>query len=219
MLVPVKRAISEQIVKKPFNDASTFKNWIKFDGRLGDITYVCTMTDDSIEIERDAEEFGLLEHLEVIGRLEEELDACETAFATTNEQLHSLEGLSVTSGGTVTARATGSKRKRSLTSPNLREKRPRKDSLAIPPGESSCFSGLDPKMTACEKSAETLVAGMETDDAEELWRKSQDMKAQCDALQRQLMENNSFLKASCIRARNSLTSSAIKREFVHAAKE
>lgn len=221
MLVPVKRAISEQIVKKPFNDASTFKNWIKFDGRLGDITYVCTMIDDAIEIERDAEEFGLLEHLEVSRRLEQDLEACEIALDKTNERLHTLPDESQVPEDSFASRSerTGNKRKRSLPSQASREKRLRKNPLApFSVVGSSCSANLDLKTTTCEGSSEMLASGIESGDTEEFLT-VQDLELQCEALQRQLTEKNSFLKESCIRARNSLTCSAIRREFVHAAKE
>lgn len=220
MLVPVKRAISEQIVKKPFNDASTFKNWIKFDGRLGDITYVCTMIDDAIEIERDAEVFGLLEHLEVSKRLEQGLEACEIALDKTNGRLHALPDESQIAEDSFASQIepTGNKRKRSLPSQASREKRLRTNPLPFSTVGSSCPAKLDLKTTTCEVPSEILTSGIETGDTEEFLT-IQDLELQCEALQRQLMENNSSLKESCIRARNSLTRSAIRREFVHAARE
>lgn len=220
MLVPVKRAISEQIVKKPFNDPSTFKNWIKFDGRLGDITYVCTMIDDAIEIERDAEEFGLLEHLEVSKRLDQDLDACEIALDKSRERLHALSDESQIPEDSFASRIepTGNKRKRSLPSQASREKRLRTNAPPFPVVGNSCSANPDLKTTTYEGPSEIPASGIETGDTEGFLT-VQDLELQCEALQRQLTENNSFLKESCIRARNYLTRSAITREFVHAAKE
>lgn len=76
------------------------------------------MIDDATETESDAEEFGLLDHLEVTRRLEEELDAYEIAFAMTNERLRAFAGHTTNlrrhHGGYI-CRATGNKRKRSQT--------------------------------------------------------------------------------------------------------
>lgn len=218
MFVPIKRAISEQIVKKPFNDASTFKNWIKFDGRLDDITYVCTMTDDAIEIDRDAEEFGLVEHLDEARRLEQDLDACEADLAGTREQLVALQVRSQLEEDTVGSwmKSAGDKRKRSMRSDTVREKRLRRNPLPSPSEEGSYTAKLDMQTTG--EPVEMLASDLEID-AEELGTKIQDLEAECEALQRQLMQHNFCLKESCIEARNALTRSAIRRDFVHAAKE
>ena len=119
VFVPIKRAISEQIVRKPFNDASTFKDWVKFDG---DITYVCTMTDDAIELERDAEEYGFIEHLDESKRLEEGLGARDASLANSREQLDALQVKSQVLEDTVESwiKSAGDKRKRSRTSETLR---------------------------------------------------------------------------------------------------
>lgn len=218
MFVPIKRAISEQIVKKPFNDASTFKNWIKFDGRLDDITYVCTMTDDAIEIDRDAEEFGLAEHLDEARRLEQELDAREASLAGTREQLDALQVRSQLVEDTVESwmKSAGDKRKRGMTSETVREKRFRRNPLPSPPEGEIYTAKLDTVTT--EEPIETLTSDLETE-AEELATRIQYLEAECENLQRQLMQHNFFLRESCIEARNALTRSAIRRDFVHAAKE
>ncbi|KAK7708079.1 hypothetical protein SLS64_006901 [Diaporthe eres] len=218
VFVPIKRAISEQIVKKPFNDASTFKNWIKFDGRLDDITYVCTMTDDAIEIDRDAEEFGLAEHLDEARRLEQELDAREASLAGTREQLDALQVRSQLVEDTVESwmKSAGDKRKRGMKSETVREKRLRRNPLPSPPEGESYTAKLDTVTT--EEPIETLTSDLETE-AEELDTRIQYMEAECEDLQRQLIQHNFFLRESCIEARNALTRSAIRRDFVHAAKE
>lgn len=219
MFVPIKRAIREQIVKKPFNDASTFKNWIKFDGRLDDITYVCTMTDDAIEIERDAEEFGLVEHLDESRQLEESLDTCEAALVETREQLDALQVRSQVLEDTVASwtKSAGDKRKRSLTSATVREKRMRRNSLPSSSGGETYTEKLGPE--EMEDLAEMLASNPETGEAEQLAARIEYLEAERDTLQRQLMQHTFFLKESCIQARNTLTRSAIQRDFVHAAKE
>lgn len=218
MFVPIKRAISEQIVKKPFNDASTFKNWIKFDGRLGDITYVCTMTDDAIEIDRDAEEFGLVEHLDELRRLDEDLNACEAALSRTREQLDALQVRSQLEEDTVESwmKSAGNKRKRSVTAETVREKRLRRNPLPSPSEEGSYTAKLATETT--EEPVEMLTSNLETE-AEELGTRIQDLDAECETLQRHLMQQSFFLRESCIQARNTLTRSAIGRDFVHSAKE
>lgn len=205
-------------MKKPFNDASTFKNWIKFDGRLDDITYVCTMTDDAIEIDRDAEEFGLVDHLEDGRRLEQELDSCETALAGAREQLDALQVRSQLVEDTVESwmKSAGNKRKRSMTSETVREKRLRRNPLPSPSEGESYTANLDTETT--EEPVGMLTSDLETQ-AEELRTRIQDLEAECEALQRQLVQQNFFLRESCIQARNAITRSAIGRDFVHAAKE
>ncbi|KAG6361886.1 hypothetical protein INS49_010115 [Diaporthe citri] len=209
---------SEQIVKKPFNDASTFKNWIKFDGRLDRITYVCTMTDDAIEIDGDAEEFGLGEHLDEARQLEQELDACDAALAGAREQLDALQVRSQLVEDTVGSwmKSAGDKRKRSVTSETVREKRLRRNPLPSPPEWGSYTAKLD--METTEEPVEMLTSNLETE-VEELGTRIQHLETECENLQRQLMQHNLFLKESCIQARNTLTRSAIGRDFVHAAKE
>lgn len=215
VFVPIKRAISEQIVKKPFNDASTFRNWIKFDGRLDDITYVCTMTDDAIETDRDAEEFGLVEHLDECRQMEEILDTCEAALAETREQLDALQVRSQVIEDTVSSwtKSAGDKRKRSLASEVVREKRLGRNPLPSPSGESY----TDPE--TAEDVAEMLASNPETGEAEQLAKRIDSLEAEHETLQRQLMQHNFFLREACIQARNTLTRSAIQRDFVHAAKE
>lgn len=217
MFVPIKRAISEQIVKKPFNDASTFRNWIKFDGRLNDITYVCTMTDDSIEIDRDAEEFGLVEQLDDLKELEEALDAIEVALAETRAQLDTLHDEVQAPEGSSQYRMSGAKRKRSITSQCQRDKRLRGISPSSSPDEGSYTTNHDPEMS--EDSREIIMPEAGIIETEELAAKIQRLETHREALQLQLVHDESFLKISCIEARNTRTSSAIKRDFNHAAKE
>lgn len=219
VFVPIKRAISEQIVKKPFNDASTFKNWIKFDGRLGDITYVCTMTDDAIEIERDAEEFGLVEHLETSRQLEARLDNYEAILDEAREQLDTLQVRSQILEDTLASwtESAGDKRKRTSPSDTVREKRLRRNPLRSPLEGGSSTAELDPKPN--EGPVELSRADPESGEVEELITRIQNMEAECEVLQRQLKQHNYFLRKACIEARNTLTRSAIRRDFVHAAKE
>lgn len=206
-------------MKKPFNDASTFKNWIKFDGRLGDITYVCTMTDDAIEIERDAEEFGLVEHLEISRQLEAKLDNYEAVLDETREQLDTLQVRSQILEDTLASwtESAGDKRKRTSISATVREKRMSRNPLRSPPEGGSSTAGLDPEQN--ESPADIPRADPESGEIEELITRIQAMEAECEELQRQLMQNNYFLRRSCIEARNTLTRSAIRRDFVHAARE
>lgn len=206
-------------MKKPFNDASTFKNWIKFDGRLGDITYVCTMTDDAIEIERDAEEFGLVEHLETSRQLEARLDNYEAILDETREQLDTLQVRSQILEDTLASwtESAGDKRKRTSTSETVREKRLRRNPLRSPLEGGSSTAQLDPKTN--EDPIEIPRAEPESGEIEELTTRIQTMEAESENLQRQLMQHNHFLRKACIEARNTLTRSAIRRDFVHAAKE
>lgn len=206
-------------MKKPFNDASTFKNWIKFDGRLGDITYVCTMTDDSIEIERDAEAFGLVEQIEESRRLDQGLDDCDADLNETREQLDAVQVKTQVLQDTVGSwlRSTGDKRKRSLTSDDLREKRLRRNPLPSSPGGEGFTTDLDQEPN--EDPVETLTSNPENREAEQIATRIEYLEAKREALQRQIDQHNFFLQESCIRARNNLTRSAIGQEFVHAAKE
>lgn len=206
-------------MKKPFNDASTFKNWIKFDGRLGDITYICTMTDDAIEIDRDAEEFGLMEHLEESRRLEQELDAGEAVLAETREQLDALQVKSQVLEDTLASwtKSAVAKRKRSLTSETLRDKRLRRNPLPSSSERGGCTEKREPETT--EDLAEILKSHYETNETEEIAKRIEYLEEEFEAHQRQLMQHNFFLKESCIQARNTLTRSAIRRDFVNAAKE
>lgn len=240
MFVPIKRAISEQIVKKPFNDASTFKNWIKFDGRLGDITYVCTMTDDAIEIERDAEEFGLVGHLEEFKRLEEDLDSCDAVLAGSRDQLDALQVNSQVLEDTVESwkKSAGDKRKRSQTAVALRDKRLKRNPLAFPLDGGSYTANLgvettgDPvEMLSSDTKADEAEEAPDRadevpdradevpDEADEAVKRIQSLEAECETLQQQLLQHDFFLRESCMRARNTLTCSAIKRDFVNAAGE
>lgn len=206
-------------MKKPFNDASTFKNWIKFDGRLGDITYVCTMTDDAIEIERDAEEFGLVEHLETSRQLEARLDNYETVLDETREQLDTLQVRSQIMEDTLASwtESAGDKRKRTSPSEIVREKRLRRNPLRSPLERASSTAELDPKPN--EEPVGISGADPESGEIEELTTRIQTMEAESEMLQRQLMQHDYFLRKACIEARNTLTRSAIRRDFVHAAKE
>lgn len=206
-------------MKKPFNDASTFKNWIKFDGRLGDITYICTMTDDAIEIDRDAEEFGLMEHLEESRRLEQELDAGEAVLAETREQLDALQVKSQVLEDTLASwtKSAVAKRKRSLTSETLRDKRLRRNPLPSSSERGGYTEKREPETT--EDLAEILKSHYETNETEEIAKRIEYLEEEFEAHQRQLMQHNFFLKESCIQARNTLTRSAIRRDFVNAAKE
>lgn len=206
-------------MKKPFNDASTFKNWIKFDGRLGDITYVCTMTDDSIEIERDAEAFGLVEQIEESKRLDQGLDDCDADLNETREQLDAVQVKTQVLQDTVGSwlRSTGDKRKRSLTSDDLREKRLRRNPLPSSPGGEGFTTVLDQEPN--EDPVETFTSNPENREAEQIATRIEYLEAKREALQRQIDQHNFYLQESCIEARNALTRSAIRQEFVHAAKE
>lgn len=207
-------------MKKPFNDAGTFKNWIKFDGRLGDITYVCTMTDESIEIERDAEAFGLVEQIEESRRLDQGLDDCDADLNETREQLDAVQVKTQVLQDTVGSwlRSTGDKRKRSLTSDDLREKRLRRNPLPSSPGGEIFTTGLD-RQDSNEDPVETLTSNPENREAEQIATRIEYLEAKREVLQGQIDQHNFYLQESCIRARNNLTRSAIRQEFVHAAKE
>lgn len=204
--------MSEPIVKKPFNNASTFKNWIKFDGRLRDITYVCTMTDDSIEIERDAEEFGLVDYLEKSRQLEARLDTCEAALDEAQVRSQVLEDTVAS-----LTKSAGDKRKRTLMSETVREKRLRGTPLRSSPGGRSSTAKLDPKSN--DGRVEVSRADPESGEIEGLHTRIEAMDAEREELQRQLMQHNSFLRRLCIEARNALTRSVISRDFVDAAEE
>lgn len=206
-------------MKKPFNDASTFKNWIKFDGRLGDITYVCTMTDESIEIERDAEAFGLVEQIEESRRLDQGLDSCDADLNETRDQLDAVQVKTQVLQDTVGSwlRSTGDKRKRSLTSDDLREKSLRRNPLPSSPEGEIFTTGLN--LEPNEDPVETFTSNPENREAEQIAARIEYLEAKREALQRQIDQHNLFLQESCILARNNLTRSAIRQEFVHAAKE
>lgn len=206
-------------MKKPFNNASTFKNWIKFDGRLRDITYVCTMTDDSIEIERDAEEFGLVDHLEKSRQLEARLNTCEAALDEAQEQLDAIQVRSQVLEDTVASltKSAGDKRKRTLMSETVREKRLRGSPLRSSPEGRSSTARLDPEPN--EGRVEISRADPESAEIEGLITRIGAMDTEREELQRQLMQHNSFLRRSCIEARNALTRSVISRDFVDAVEE
>lgn len=167
------------------------------------------MTDDAVETDRDAEEFGLVEHLDECRQLEESLDTCEAALAETREQLDALQVSSQVLEDTVSSwtKSAGDKRKRSLASEIVREKRLRE----------SYTDRLDPKTE--DGVAEMLASNPEAGEAEQLAANIDSLEAERETLQRQLMQHNVFLKEACIQARNTLTRSAIQRDFVHAAKE
>ncbi|KAL1881291.1 hypothetical protein Daus18300_001143 [Diaporthe australafricana] len=219
VFVPIERAISEQIVKKPFNDASTFKNWISFDGRLDGITYVCTKTDAGIEIDRDAEEFGLEEDLEESKRLEEGLHTRGAVLAETRKQLETIHVNASAPAELVAPRNTpvGAKRRRSSTSQLHCDKRLRSDLLPSSSLEKSHTTRYD--LRRGDDSEEILVFDIETTEAKELATKIQCLETRCETLQRQVIQKQLSLQESCIQARNTLTRSAIQRDFVLAAKE
>lgn len=216
VFVPIKRAISDQIVKKPFNDASTFKNWISFDGRLDGITYVCAMTDDAIEIERDAEEFGIAEDLEEFRRLEDGLDAREAALAETHEQLETLLDNARAPADLVALRSTSAvaKQKRSSTPQPQCDKRLRSNLLPSSSDERS-HRTRHHHLRPGDDAKEVPAPEIETSQAKELATKIQYLETRCGTFQRQAMQKKFSLQESCIQRRNFLTRSAI----LHAAKE
>lgn len=70
-----------------------------------------------------------------------------------------------------------------------------------------------------EDPIEMITSGPQADEAEEVATRIQYLEAECETLQRQLIQHNFFLRESCMQARNTLTRTAIRRDFVHAAKE